>query len=85
MEIREWSPLPEADKTVERCMNFFTEAYENRMEETLQGVLAAIATSNANPTPLAQPTVLETGKWDYYWTHGLCQQRSELPCTSTEP
>ena len=29
MEIREWLRLPEADKTVARCMVFFTKAYEN--------------------------------------------------------
>ena len=29
MEIREWSRLPEADKMVVHCMEFFTKAYEN--------------------------------------------------------
>ena len=65
MEIREWSRLPEEDKTVARCMSFFTEAFENCMEETLQGTLMA----NTATVPPNNPT----GKWDYCWSHGLCQ------------
>ena len=78
IEIREWSHLPETDKTVERCMAFFTEVYEIWMEETLQGVLAANAASRANAAlPLqGTPTALVTRKWDYCWTHGLCQHSS---------
>ena len=69
MEIREWSRLPEGNKTVARCMEFFTEAFENCMEETLQGALTA--NTAQKPTPA---TVL--GKWDYCHTHGLCQHSS---------
>ena len=76
MEIREWSRMPEADKTVARCMEFFTEAYENRMEETLQGALTANAATNTKtPEPVQQVATATPlmGKWDWYWTHGLCK------------
>ena len=74
MEIHEWSRLPDADKTVEKCMTFFTEAYENRMEETLQGALRAQAAKAVNITPTTTPPVAtQFGKWDYCWSHGLCQ------------
>ena len=68
MEIREWSRLPDADKTVKQCMRFFTEAFEHHVEETLQGALLPNATNTAT-TPTPNPTQ----KWDYCWTHGLCQ------------
>ena len=44
LEIHNWSCLPEADKMVAKCMVFFTKAYENPMEESLQGALTANTT-----------------------------------------
>ena len=77
MEIREWSRLQEAKKTVAHCMSFFTKAFKNRMEETLQGALLANAAAS-HTTPPAPPASYMappqlTGKWDYCHTHGLCQ------------
>ena len=77
MEIREWSHLPEADKTVARCMTFFTEAYENRIKESLQIVLtanAAIPPTVTTATSTPAPTL--GGLWDYCHTHGPCQHNS---------
>ena len=79
MEIREWSRLPDADKTVARCMSFFTEAFENRVEETLQGALLA----NAAMTTAATLTPTPPQKWDYCWSHGLCP--AELLADTPQP
>ena len=74
MEIREWSRMPKADKTVVNCMEFFTKAYKNRMAETLQGALVANATTTITANiGVHDPTPLLPGKWDYCWLHGLCQ------------
>ena len=73
MEIREWSRLPEADKTVARCVEFFTEVYKSWMEETLQGALTA-NTAKADNTKTSSPDASSLPpKWEYCWTHGLCQ------------
>jgi hypothetical protein len=81
IEIREWSRLPEANKTVDRCIEFFTEAYENRLEETLQGTLSANAAKATTPTQTPTATIDNASatlgnKWGYCHTHGLCQHSS---------
>ena len=65
-------------------LEFFTEAYENHMEETLQGALTAnTSTSIKAPEP---PQVGEKlmGKWDYCQTHCLCQH-SSATCRAPAP
>ena len=89
LEIREWSRIPETDKTVTKCIEFFMEAYENRLEETLQGALAAHAVHHVQPTPAATARLdpgafTGGGKWGYCWTHGLCQHTG-TECKSTAP
>jgi hypothetical protein len=71
MEIREWNRRAEEDRTVEECIEFFTEANNDRMDETLQRGLTANAAVK-KPTDTATKSTLD-GNWMYCWTHGLCQ------------
>jgi hypothetical protein len=71
MEIREWNRRAEEDRTVDDCIEFFTEANNDRMDETLQrGLTANTVTKKPNDT--ATKSTFD-GNWMYCWTHGLCQ------------
>ena len=59
-------------------MEFFTEVYENRMEETLQGALTANV-AKEDTTKLRGMDTSQSGippKWDYCHSHRLCQHGS---------
>jgi hypothetical protein len=80
MEIREWNRRAEDDKTVDDCIEFFTEANDDRLEETLQKGLGANTVVKTKPTEQATKPPID-GNWLYCWTHGLCQH-SGATCKS---